>query len=66
MEKVYFMLNRIVPVLERIFPETQNGFRSDRGTIDPIFSLSQLEKKRCFEQNQNLYIVFIDISEANA
>ena len=43
--------------------ESQCGFRANRSTIDMIFSLRQLQEK-CFEQDQPLYIVFIDFTKA--
>ena len=39
------------------------GFCSKRSAVDMIFSLSQLQEE-CREQNQPLYIAFIDLTKA--
>ena len=44
-------------------PETQCGFRSNRGTVDMIFVRRQIEKK-CREQNMGLYAAFVDLTKA--
>ena len=44
-----------------LLPESQCGFRKDRGTIDMIFTARQLQEK-CQEQNVDLYIV--DLTKA--
>ena len=48
---------------ERIYPESQCGFRAERSTIDMVFSLRQLQEK-CREQHMPLYIAFIDLTKA--
>ena len=49
---------------ERIYPESQCGFRAERSTIiDMVFSLRQLQEKRR-EQHMPLYIAFIDLNKA--
>ena len=40
---------------ERVYPESQCGFRPGRSTVDMIFSVRQLQEK-CREQNMTLYI----------
>ena len=50
-------------LLEDIVPESQCGFRKDRGTVDMIFSIRQLQEK-CREQQQDLYILFLDLTKA--
>ena len=40
-----------------LIPESQCGFRKDRGTINMIFTARQLQEK-CQEQNVNLYMTF--------
>ena len=50
-------------LLEDIVPESQCGFRRDRGTVDMIFSIRQLQEK-CREQQQDLYILFLDLTKA--
>ena len=44
------VLHRLVALAERIYPESQCGFRSQRSTVDMIFSVRQLQEK-CREQN---------------
>ena len=57
------ILIRLQKLAERIYPESQCGFRAERSTIDMIFSLRQLQEK-CREQHMPLYIAFIDPTEA--
>ena len=57
------VLNRLQKLAERIYPESQCGFRSERSTIDMIFSLRQLQEK-CREQRMPLYIAFVDLTKA--
>ena len=48
------LLNRLVPIIaEDHLPETQCGFRANRGTTDMVFVLRKLQKK-CREQNSTL------------
>ena len=56
-------LHRLQTLAERIYPESQCGFRFQRSTVDMIFSVRQLQKK-CREQNQHLYLAFIDLTNA--
>lgn len=55
--------NRLTTIAEYHNPECQAGFRKNRGCNDMIFSLRQLQEK-CIEQNQPLYICFVDFSKA--
>ena len=59
------LLNRLNEHLEqsRLLPESQCGFRKDRGTIDMIFTARQLQEK-CQEQNMDLYMTFVDLIKA--
>lgn len=57
------VLNRLQKLADRVYPESQCGFRSGRSTIDMIFSLRQLPKK-CREQRQPLYIAFSVLTKA--
>ena len=57
------ILNRLDKICSQILPETQCGFRSNRSTIDIVFSLRQIQEK-CTEQNMELYTVFIDFTKA--
>ncbi len=59
----HVVLNRLQVLAERVYSEAQCGFRSQRSTIDMIFSLRQLQDK-CQEQRQPLYIAFIDLTKA--
>ena len=58
------ILNRInEKISPKMLPETQCGFRSNRSTIDMVFSLRQIQEK-CTEQNMEMYVVFIDFTKA--
>ena len=59
------LLNRLNEHLEQpgLLPESQCGFRKDRGTIDMIFIARQLQEK-CQEQNVDLYMAFVDLTKA--
>ena len=59
--KVVLMKLRVLA--ERIYPESQCGFRAKRATINMIFSLRQLQEK-CREQGKPLYVAFIDLTKA--
>ena len=48
------ILIRLQKLAERIYPESQCGFRAERSTIDMVFSLRQLQEK-CREQQMPLY-----------
>lgn len=58
------LLNRITVHLEEcLLPESQCGFRRERGTTDMVFAARQLQKK-CQEQHSDLYSAFIDLTKA--
>ncbi|GAB1603816.1 hypothetical protein Ahia01_000662900, partial [Argonauta hians] len=44
-------------------PESQCGFRANRGTTDMVFVLRQIQEK-CREQNRGLYVTFVDLTKA--
>ena len=44
-------------------PESQCGFKSNRGTVDMIFVLRKIQDK-CREQNMGLYAAFVDLTKA--
>ena len=46
-----------------LIPESQCGFKNDRGTIDIIFTDRQLQEK-CQEQNVDLYMTFVYLTKA--
>jgi len=58
------LLNRLIPAIaEDHLPETQCGFRANRGTTDMVFVLRQLQEK-CREQNKELCVTFVDLTKA--
>lgn len=57
------ILNRLQRLADRVLPESQCGFRSERATIDMIFSIRQLQEK-CREQQKPLFIAFVDLTKA--
>ena len=58
------LLNRLIPTTaQENTPENQCGLRSNRGTVDMIFVLRQIQKK-CREQDIGLYAAFIDLTKA--
>ena len=63
--KVYarVLLTRLQTLAERVYPESQCGFRAGRSTTDMIFSVRQLQEK-CREQQQPLYLAFVDLTKA--
>ena len=50
-------------IIDDLVPESQCGFRPARGTADMIFAVRQLQEK-CREQQQDLYILFLDLTKA--
>ena len=59
---VKIVLIKLQVLAERIYPESQCGFRAKRATINKI-SLKQLQEK-CREQGKPLYVAFIDLTNA--
>ena len=59
------LLQRLNAHLDKagLIPESQCGFRKDRGTIDMIFTAGRLQEKRQ-EQNIDLYMIFVDLTKA--
>ena len=56
------LLNRLIDHLEQgLLPESQCGFRKERGTTDMIFAARQLQEK-CQEQNVDLTKAFDTVS----
>ncbi|CAH2242221.1 jg25154 [Pararge aegeria aegeria] len=56
-------MNRLLPLSEKLLPETQFGFRPNRGTCEAIFSVRQLQEKSR-EQGQQLFLCFVDLEKA--
>ena len=57
------LLNRLLTLSENILPESQCGFRTNRGTIDMIFCARQIQEK-CREQQKDLGMIFYDLEKA--
>ena len=58
------LLNRLADHLDKgLLPESQCGFRKERGTTDMIFAVRQLQEK-CQEQHRDLYLTFVDLTKA--
>ncbi|KAI8513702.1 hypothetical protein Bbelb_080260 [Branchiostoma belcheri] len=58
------LLNRLIAHLDQgLLPESQCGFRKDRGTIDMVFAARQLQEK-CQEQNCDLFSTYVDLTKA--
>ena len=57
------ILQRLHILAERVYAESQSGYRKGRSTIDGIFTLRQMmEKSR--EHQKDLHIAFIDFKKA--
>ena len=58
------LLNTLIPTIAKEnTPESQCVFRSNKGTVDMIFVLRQIQVK-CREQNKSLYAAFVDLTKA--
>ena len=57
------ILKRLQTLADRVYPESQCGFRSGRSTVDMVFAVRQLQEK-CREQGRPLYLAFIDLTKA--
>lgn len=58
------LLNRLIKHVEDgLLPESQCGFRKNRGTINMVFAARQLQEK-CQEQNSDLYSTYVDLTKA--
>ena len=62
--KNFYILNRLNVDLDQagLIPESQCGFRKDRGTKDMLITTRLQEK--CHEQNVDLYMTFVDLTKA--
>ena len=46
--KIRILLNRIIKhILDDVVSESQCGFRKQRGTVDMVFAIRQLQEKMC-------------------
>jgi len=57
------ILMRLQVIADRVYPESQCGFRRHRSTIDMVFTLRLLQEK-CIEQNKPFLAVFVDLTKA--
>jgi len=58
------LLNRLTVHLDQgLLPESQCGFRKERGTIDMVFAARQLQEK-CQEQHTDLFSTYVDLTKA--
>ena len=57
------LLSRLQKLAERIYPESQCGFRPGRSTTDMIFCVREMQEKSR-EQRQPLHMAFIDLTKA--
>ena len=58
------LLTRVIKYISgEVLPETQCGFRKERGTADLIFVARQLQEKYR-EQHRDMFVAFIDLAKA--
>ena len=57
------ILQRLHILAERVYAESQSGYRKGRSTIDDIFASCQVMEKRR-EHQKDLHIAFIDFTKA--
>ena len=57
------ILQRLHILAERVYAESQSGYRKGRSTIDDIFTSHQVMEKRK-EHQKDLHIAFIDFTKA--
>ena len=50
-------------IIETVLPESQCGFRANRGTTDMIFC-ARLIQEKSWEQHKDLYVMFIELTKA--
>lgn len=62
----HIMLNRLLKFISThdLLPETQNGFRKGRGTIDSIFTLTSVVQIATRLRGRRLFSAFIDFRRA--
>ena len=57
------LLINLQKLAERVYPESQCGFRAERSAVDMVFCLRQLQEKNR-EHQMPLYVAFIDLTKA--
>ena len=58
------LLNPLTTHLDQgLLPESQCGFRKERGTTDMVFAARQLQEK-CQEQNSDLFSTYVNLTKA--
>ena len=57
------ILTSLQTLAKRVYPDSQCGFRSGRGTVDMILCVRQLHEK-AREQLMPLHVVFVDLTKA--
>eukprot|EP01047_Picozoa_sp_COSAG01_P068018 COSAG01_NODE_9736_length_2359_cov_2.848230_1_plen_116_part_10 len=57
-------LNKMVIETEHYLPETQAGFRADRGTVDNVLALAEVIHEVIKIKGQKAVIVFLDLVAA--
>ena len=55
--------SRISALAKSLQLQSQCGYRTEYGTVDMIFAVQQLQEK-CWEQHQDLYLIFVDLIKA--
>ena len=59
----WVIINRINTLAEEVNPESQCGFRKNRGIVDMTFAAEKFQEK-CREQYKDLHLVFVDLTKA--
>ena len=57
------VLNRLQLLADRVYSESQCGFRVKRSTIEMVFSFRELQEK-CREQSRLMFLAFTDLTKA--
>jgi len=57
------LLSRLIPYAKEVIGDHQRGFRRNRSTIDHIFCIRQIRKKK-WKSNEEVHQLFIDFNKA--